>query len=104
MIFFASAIIEKADLNIVKLSEKLKEQKEKNSKLKKEEKKDNSELGLFFAIEIFKNLHKCKEEFNAWLADLLEIKKEEVLKIPLKEYAGLVKQMQSIEGLTELFK
>lgn len=100
-IFYVSAILDKANLNTDKLASKMQDVKAKN---KDKKDADNSELGLIFVMEIFRNIHKCKKEFNDWLADLLSIEKDEVLKIPLVQYGQLLKQLQSIEGLTELFK
>jgi len=66
--------------------------------------KDNESLGLNILYTIFKKIHKAKKEVNEFLSSLTGLSVKEITNLTPKSYIGLLKQLQELKGLMELFQ
>ena len=63
-----------------------------------------TELGTSIIKQLLEKAHTIKDELNELLADLTGLSAEEVGKLPLKDYANLLKQLKDIKDLIGFFK
>ena len=66
--------------------------------------KGQQEYGTEVVTVLLKRAHRAKEPINKLLANMLEIKVEEVEKKPIKETFTLIKELFNKEGFIDFFK